>query len=275
MDKIGAILDEVQRIPSASGKAFIVKLNKLLLLESEESQENILKAIWRGCLDQCLLCAKKEHVVDKMIEFLGSFISAKSTIDMAYTSCIDHLTLRSKATNKVVRFRSSQMVLRIIVGTMDSDKLVSEATLKKMCDMLRPRLRDKFPNVRVIALRALGNLQSDCDGINKEILQLLQRDSSKEVRIAAIDCICLSKDTLPILIARVKDVKPEVRIAVYSRLSAKGAVNAKVTHTLSLILETRSLFHFYVRSRMFEQITNTRYDNFEICPLLFLDHFKF
>ena len=80
MDKVSAILDEVQRIPSASGKAFIVKLNKLLLSESEESQESLLKAIWRGCLDQCLLCAKKEHIVDKMIEFLGSFISAKSIL---------------------------------------------------------------------------------------------------------------------------------------------------------------------------------------------------
>jgi HEAT repeats len=101
--------------------------------------------------------------------------------------------------------------------------------LKKMTDMLLPRLKDKVPGVRVLAVRALGNLQSEGDGITEELLRLLQRDSSKEVRIAAVDCICLSKITLPLVIARVKDVKPEVRIAVYNRLSAKGMVSAKVS----------------------------------------------
>ena len=228
MEKISAIFDEVQRIPSASNKSCIPKLNKILATESDEGKLAVLSTIWRGCLDQCLLCAKKENVVDKLIDFLASFVSNKSTIDLAYISCVDHLTQRLKAVNKVIRLRACQMVLRIIVGTIESDKLVSDSTLKKMTDMLLPRLKDKVPGVRVLAVKALGNLQSEGDGITEEILRLLQRDSSKEVRIAAVDCICLSKTTLPLVIARVKDVKPEVRIAVYNRLSAKGMVSAKV-----------------------------------------------
>ena len=242
MEKVNALFEELYRIPSASNRAFIPKLNKILSAESADIRGSIMQGIWRGCLDQCLLCAKKEHVVDKMIDFLAIFVSAVTTDDAVYISCIEHLSYRVKAVNKVVRLRACQMMLRVIIGTMESDKLVSDDTLRKMADILLPRLKDKVPGVRVLAVRALGNLQAEGDGINEEILRLLQRDSSKEVRIAAVDCICLTKITLPIIIARVKDVKPEVRIAVYSRLAAKGMVNAKV------LCDYKSPFISYSRS---------------------------
>lgn len=240
MEKVNALFEELYRIPSASNRAFIPKLNKILSAESADIRGSIMQGIWRGCLDQCLLCAKKEHVVDKMIDFLAIFVSAVTTDDAVYISCIEHLSYRVKAVNKVVRLRACQMMLRVIIGTMESDKLVSDDTLRKMADILLPRLKDKVPGVRVLAVRALGNLQSEGDGINEEILRLMQRDSSKEVRIAAVDCICLTKITLPIIIARVKDVKPEVRIAVYSRLAAKGMVNAKVSCKYKLIFTSLS-----------------------------------
>ena len=228
MEKVAAIFDEVQRIPSASNKACIPKINKILQNESDESENSILLGIWRGCLDRCLLCAKKEKKVDKMIDFLSCFVSSKATSDKVFNSCIEHLLERSKATNKVIRLRACQMIQRVIVGTEDSGKEMYEDTIKSIVDTLLPRLKDKVPGVRVWALKILSHLHQDGDGINEEILRLMQCDSSKDVRVAAVENVRLSKETLSALIARVKDVRPEVRIAVYTRLSAKDIVSAKV-----------------------------------------------
>lgn len=221
MEKVTAIFDEVQRIPSASNKSCIPKLNKILDGEAEEERGAILQGIWRGCLDRCLLCAKKEHLVDKMIDFLSSFVSSKATNDIVFSSCIDHLLMRSQATEKVVRLRTCQMILRVIIGTTESVKEVSEVSIKSIIDTLLPRLRDKVPGVRVWAVKILSNLQMEAEGITEELIRLLQSDSSKDVRVATVESICLSKITLPHVIARVTDVRPEVRIAVYTRLSSK------------------------------------------------------
>ena len=136
MEKVASIFDEIQRNSSASNKTCIPKLNKVLLSESEEERELTLQSIWLGCLDRCLICAKKENVVDKMIGFLSSFVSSQATTDAVFNSCTKHLLERSRATNKVIRLRACQMLLRVILGTIESGKEVTEDTelsLKHVC----------------------------------------------------------------------------------------------------------------------------------------------
>jgi hypothetical protein len=228
MEKVASILSEVQRIPSASNKLCIPKLNKVLQAESVEGQKEILRSIWRGCLDQCLLCSKKEHVIDKMVEFFVTFVSTKATIDLVFNSYIEHLLERSKAINKNTRLRACQMILCVIISASESGKEIFEDTVKMITDVLTSRLKDKVPGVRVCAVKIIGILLTDGDGMLEKLLKLLQSDNSKDVRVAAVEYIRLTKFTLPFIIARVKDVRPEVRTAVYARLSIKKDSSAKV-----------------------------------------------
>ena len=230
MEKVASLFDEIQRNSSTNNKARIPKLNKVLQSESEEERDSILQSIWRGCLDRCLLCAKKENVVEKMIDFLSSFVSSQATTDAVFNSCTKHLLDRSRATNKVVRLRTCQMLLSIILGTIESGKEVSEDTLKSIVDSLFSRLKDKVPAVRVWAVKVASQLQTMGDGLTEEICRLLQSDTSKDVCVVAVEGISLTKLTLPLIIARVKDVRPEVRIAVYNRLSEKDTISVKVRH---------------------------------------------
>ena len=88
-------------------------------------------------------------------------------------------------------------------------------------ETLIPRLRDKAPNVRMWAVKALGRLQNaECenDALTMEIQRLMETDSSDAVRVAAVDNIAVAKHTLASIVSRVRDVKKEVRVAALERL---------------------------------------------------------
>ena len=212
MEKVADIFEEVANSPSATFKALLQKLRKTL--QNEADKESLLTAIWRGVLDQCILCPKKERTVDKIVQFLTNFIvssvSSGEADDTVVVSGISHLLQRSRALDKNVRLRACQ----ILGGILPKIEELTEDLTKNMTDVLMPRLRDKAPAVRVAAVKVIEFLQFPQDSADQatlELQRLLTEDSSKEVRVAAAESICLTTTTLPLLIARVKDIKPEVR----------------------------------------------------------------
>ena len=98
---------------------------------------------------------------------------------------------------------------------------------------LLKRIRDKEPMVRVQAVLGLGRLagnegdededdenseSDDSSGLLEKLLEVLQNDSSADVRRSLLLNLPLTPTTLPFLLERAKDQDPAIRRALYSRL---------------------------------------------------------
>ena len=89
---------------------------------------------------------------------------------------------------------------------------------------LMPRLHDKIPNIRVWAIKALGRFQNPedvNDPIVTELLNLMKNDSSKDVRLAAVEALYIGKRTIADIVDRVKDVHSDVRVGTINHLASK------------------------------------------------------
>ena len=98
---------------------------------------------------------------------------------------------------------------------------------------LLKRIRDKEPTVRVQAVLGLGRLagneadgneenedsdDDDVGGLLEKLLEVLQNDSSAEVRRSLLLNLPITPSTLPFLLERARDLDPPTRRALYSRL---------------------------------------------------------
>jgi hypothetical protein len=229
MEKVASIFGEVQKRHQNSMKENIKKLISIIQSEPEEKVQEILTAICRGCFDTCLLCAKKDLEIEKMIKFLADFVSSSlESIGVIFKTCMDHLLKRSEAVDKVIRYRACQ-IIHLIMGHLppEEDIRIDDDLIQKMITVLSRRFSDKAPNVRVWAIKALFQLQEEGGEVVKEISRLMLVDTSKDVRVTAVERIHFDKDTLPLIIDRIKDVRPEVRIAVFKKLSS-AVFNTKI-----------------------------------------------
>lgn len=219
MESVYRIFEEAQR-SAATHKSGVRLLSNAL---EKHGQKEVLKVVLRNCLDQCLVCAKKEACVDRVIKFFCEFLAFKehTNRENVFGQAMNHLLLRSTATDKTVRYRACQVIAGAVTA-MDGDFEMDEIILDAMISTLTPRLRDKAPNVRMWAIKALARLQNPTDAecpIITEFLRLMSSDSAAAVRVAATDHVLLTKNALPFLIARVRDIKPEVRVAAFEHLA--------------------------------------------------------
>ena len=130
---------------------------------------------------------------------------------------------------KTVRYRSTQLVAHII-NSLDS---IDDEYYHLLKIALMKRIRDKEPMVRVQAVLGLGRLagneddeaQEDADSDNDEasgllvkLLEVLQNDSSADVRRSLLLNLPLIPVTLPYLLERARDLDSATRRTLYSRL---------------------------------------------------------
>ncbi|KAB8360845.1 hypothetical protein FH972_024579 [Carpinus fangiana] len=195
------------------------------------------------CLLRVLPVKKTEPVGDRIIRFLAMFL--KHAIDLEQDEdgmdiipetpssrlgfqIISMLLPLLPAKDKVVRFRTTQIVARL-VNTLESidDELFQHIRL----GMLK-RLRDKESNVRVQAVFGLGRLanegeaeqdEDDSDdetagGVLERLVDVLQNDPSAEVRRTLLVNLPLTPTTLPFLLERARDMDPGLRRALYGRI---------------------------------------------------------
>jgi condensin complex subunit 3 len=95
------------------------------------------------------------------------------------------------------------------------------------------RIRDKEPTIRIQAVLGLGRLagneaeeqendddsdNDDAGGLLEKLLEVLQHDSSAEVRRSLLLNLPLTPGTLPYLLERARDMDAATRRALYSRL---------------------------------------------------------
>jgi hypothetical protein len=221
MEKVASIFGEVQKRHQNSMKENIKKLISIIQSEPEEKVQEILTAICRGCFDTCLLSAKKDPEIEKMIKFLADFVSSSlESMKTIFNTCMDHLLKRSEAIDKGIRYRSCQIIHLIMGHLPPGEDGIDDDLIQKMITVLSRRFSDKAPNVRVWAIKALFQLQEEGGDVVREISRLMRVDTSKDVRVTAVERINFNKETLSLIIDRIKDVRPEVRIAVFKKLSS-------------------------------------------------------
>ena len=235
-----SIFDDAQR-STATHKSCARRLAGLLLGEdekiSEQQKEELLSFVLRGCLDRCLVHVKKEPTVERTLRFISDFLStAESSV---FRMSMEHLLSRSMATDKTVRYRACQTIANII-SSMSGDAVIEDDLWANLISTLTPRLRDKAPNVRMWAIKALMRLQdgeNDEDEVISEYMRLMSSDVSAAVRVAAVDNICVCKRTLKALLSRVRDIKSEVRIAAYERISKEVDIRHMSTSMRNMVLQ--------------------------------------
>lgn len=124
-----------------------------------------------------------------------------------------------------MRYRATQIVAHI-VNSLDS---IDDELYHMIRHNLLKRIRDKEPSVRVQAVMGLGRLAGndaeDEDDQNdgaaallEKLIEILQNDTSAEVRKTLLLNLPLTPDTLPFLLERARDLDAATRRALYSRL---------------------------------------------------------
>lgn len=130
------------------------------------------------------------------------------------------------AKEKTVRYRATQIVSHI-VNSLDS---IDDELYHTIRHNLLKRIRDKEPSVRVQAVLGLGRLAgNDADedeedqndgaaALLEKLIDILQNDTSAEVRKTLLLNLPLTPETLPYLLERARDLDAATRRALYSRL---------------------------------------------------------
>ncbi|EMD37496.1 hypothetical protein CERSUDRAFT_154154 [Gelatoporia subvermispora B] len=189
-------------------------------------------------LSRTLPVKKGNSVADRIIKFVGGytkFVTGKvpeerqkeeldeddDTTSTRLTARVLRFLLRGcVAKDKAVRYRVLQCISDMIcsLGELDEDMYVDLRTA------LMERTQDRESTVRMQAVNALAKLVpsediSELDDDEPSILDVLcdtlAHDTSAEVRRAALLNIRPTRETLPVLLARSRDVDASIRKAVY------------------------------------------------------------
>ncbi|KAI9889190.1 MAG: hypothetical protein M1814_005706 [Vezdaea aestivalis] len=200
------------------------------------------------CVLRSTIAKKSEHAGDRLVRFVGLFLKHASDRDNAHfpqaveddtalpetqTTRLTSLVLSTllqllNSKEKTIRYRATQIISHII-NSLDSidDELFGQLKLS-----LLKRIRDKESMVRVQAVLGLGRLagneaeedednddsEEESAGLLDRLLEVLQNDSSADVRKALLLNLPLTPETLPFLLGRARDQDAATRRALYSRL---------------------------------------------------------
>lgn len=198
------------------------------------------------CILRILPIKKTEPVGDRILRFLDAFLAYASGRDAEIlglnpededlqsfpetptarlaSSLVSLLVPLLAAKDKMVRFRAAQIIARI-VNSLDS---IDDDVFHMIRQGLLKRIRDKEPSVRVQAVMGLGRLagneagDDNADGtamaLLEKLIEIMQNDTSAEVRRTLLTNLPLEPTTLPYLLERARDLDAVTRRALYSRL---------------------------------------------------------
>jgi condensin complex subunit 3 len=216
--------------------------------QANEFDEDAFNHEFIRCVSKIMPIKKSESVGEKSIRFTGLFLQHASAKDNELLGEIDQeasvmpetpstrltsqlleatLPLQT-AKDKVVRFRSTQLISHII-NSLDA---IDDDLFQKLRHGLLKRIRDKEAMVRSQAVLGLGRLagnqtegctnSDDSDdndtGLLEKLLEVLQNDPNADVRRSLLVNLPILPETLSVLLERARDQDAATRRAVYSRL---------------------------------------------------------
>lgn len=256
--KVCAVFRDAQRT-TATHRKLVVNLRKIQescayeptnpdQSRADEFDEDAFNHEFIRCVSKIMPIKKSESVGEKSIKFTGLFLQHASAKDNELLGEIDQdasvmpetpsTRLTSQlleailplltAKDKVVRFRSTQLISHII-NSLDA---IDDDLFQKLRHGLLKRIRDKEAMVRSQAVLGLGRLagnqtegctnsdDSDDDdtGLLEKLLEVLQNDPNADVRRSLLVNLPILPETLSVLLERARDQDAATRRAVYSRL---------------------------------------------------------
>ncbi|EWZ82959.1 chromosome condensation complex Condensin, subunit G [Fusarium oxysporum] len=256
--KVCAVFGDAQRT-TATHRKLVVNLRKIQescayeptnpdQSRADEFDEDAFNHEFIRCVSKIMPIKKSESVGEKSIKFTGLFLQHASAKDNELLGEIDQdasvmpetpsTRLTSQlleailplltAKDKVVRFRSTQLISHII-NSLDA---IDDDLFQKLRHGLLKRIRDKEAMVRSQAVLGLGRLagnqtegctnsdDSDDDdtGLLEKLLEVLQNDPNADVRRSLLVNLPILPETLSVLLERARDQDAATRRAVYSRL---------------------------------------------------------
>ncbi|KAI1963865.1 chromosome condensation complex Condensin, subunit G [Ophidiomyces ophidiicola] len=215
--------------------------------EKEKPAEREFNIEISRCLLRILPIKRTEPAADRVVKFLGTFLTAATEKDFGIFGQGDPdetQTLPETPTSrltfqvvsaiipflstkeKTVRYRGTQIISHI-VNSLDS---IDDELYHLIRQGLVKRIRDKEATVRVQAVVGLGRLagndEDDDDNDQNDgnsalvdkLLDVLQNDTSAEVRRTLLLNLPFTPSTLPFLLERARDIDPATRRALYSKL---------------------------------------------------------
>ncbi|CDO57504.1 similar to Saccharomyces cerevisiae YDR325W YCG1 Subunit of the condensin complex [Geotrichum candidum] len=220
----------------ASHRKLIISLTNIQERAIEADLETVFTKFFCQCLNRLLPVKRTEKTAERVVKLVEGFskhIQEKyapkeveddddsDTVASRFTDdVVRHLLRGVTSKDKLVRARSCQLIAAIVNGLQEIDDELYDS----LKFHLSSRLYDKEQTVRLNSALALTRLQDDPDNITdgtfsitKLLLNLLQHDSSPEVRRAILFNLEKSSLNLPYLLERASDVHPTNRRSVYSR----------------------------------------------------------
>ncbi|KLT44848.1 hypothetical protein CC85DRAFT_295396 [Cutaneotrichosporon oleaginosum] len=194
--------------------------------------ERAFNALFISMINRVLPVKKGVAVADRVVKFVASYVAYTTEQDTTeeedgdsmsqrfVAKLVRHLLAGTEAKDNSVRFRVTLMLASLIngLGEIDDDQYVA------LRQGLLDRARDKESAVRVQAALGLAKLQAGEniddleegeESIAEVILDLLRHDSAAEVRRAALYNLPRTKDILPVILTRTRDIDPVLRRTVY------------------------------------------------------------
>ncbi|KAF4487895.1 condensin complex subunit 3 [Fusarium agapanthi] len=256
--KVCAVFRDAQRT-TATHRKLVVNLRKIQEScayeptnpdqpHADDFDEDAFNHEFVRCVSKIMPIKKSESVGEKSIKFTGLFLQHASAKDNELLGEIDQdasvmpetpsTRLTSQlleailplltAKDKVVRFRSTQLISHII-NSLDA---IDDDLFQKLRHGLLKRIRDKEAMVRSQAVLGLGRLagnqtegctnsddsNDDDTGLLEKLLEVLQNDPNADVRRSLLVNLPILPETLSVLLERARDQDAATRRAVYSRL---------------------------------------------------------
>ncbi|ETV90953.1 hypothetical protein H310_14367 [Aphanomyces invadans] len=120
----------------------------------------------------------------------------------------------SQVEDKQIRLRSTQLLALLLQNIPEIPDSIWDALVESMLI----RVRDKIVSIRVQTIMVLKRLQQPDlpdDEVTAALLRLAVVDTSKEVRVAAVESVALTQVSVGDLLIRVRDISYEVRCSVF------------------------------------------------------------
>jgi hypothetical protein len=154
----------------------------------------------------------------------------KSAPNAAATAVLERAFQFSSALLERVRLSACKLIGFILESLESSDTTPTMELWEMAASALLPRLLDKSQAVRKAAIEASGHAFTDntefpedsvAEELREALLYSVQHDPSVSNRVVAVQSLFVTEETIPFIIARVRDVKSKVRVAALSILLEK------------------------------------------------------
>ncbi|KAJ5673263.1 hypothetical protein N7507_002390 [Penicillium longicatenatum] len=220
---------------------------EIVIPEEETLPEKEFNVEVGRCILRILPIKKSEPVGDRIIRFMDNFLAHASEKDneLFASSADDEYEMQTSpetptsrltsslvalmvpllgAKDKMIRFRATQIVAHI-VNTLES---IDDELYHTIQQGLLKRIRDKESSVRVQAVLGLARLagndeEEDGNGdsstaLLEKLIEIMQNDTSADVRKNLLANLPLAPVTLPYLLERARDLDAATRRTLYSRI---------------------------------------------------------